>query len=406
MFNFTSVFCVLLFCLVVLGQFPPYTVDEFLTTAPNVTVCSSTNILADLVELPLNFSWTLDSKAYVNWTLESEFYPVLGSIECDLAESLIWDEVWTCNPNTTLTGDSLSRLSCPNPANNEVKFSGPDQLVCSYDHDTLGFLVCPSGSLAKSNGSGVYVCSPDSNYLAHVACNATEELRFIGGVWGCFPAFQSTDTLKSLEVNCTNGDIPKYIDGSWVCAVDLDTLGFTCPTNPDSRLQRSADGLSWICGPKEQDTFRDITTNCTGSKDTPFLSASGWNCIPTPLINNSLSLGTILFEWSVTLQQSGQGAFTSPSSQLQPYFLAYPGQLRAFQLRVSPTNAPTVMTSTLFLNGVAVNNVTISTSTTNVTGNENLGIFFTSNSNLSFTLVSLQGGGYVEIGVYAQINAD
>jgi len=213
--NFTSVFCVLLFCLLAQAQFPPYTLNEFLTVPPNATVCSSTNILADLVQPATNFSWTVDSNAYVNWTLESQFYPVLGSIQCSRAQSLIWTGVWSCNPDVSLTGDTLARLNCPNSNVNEVVFTGPGQITCASDRDTLAGLNCPIGSVVKRSASG-WVCGNDNNYLASVVCNSTNNLlRYVGGVWGCFPAIVHTDTLLTLIGNWTNGYIPKYINGFW-----------------------------------------------------------------------------------------------------------------------------------------------------------------------------------------------
>lgn len=382
------------------AQIDLYSVDEFTTVAPNATVCSSTNILADIVNRPFNFSWTIDRNNYVNWTYQGLFYPVLGSIQCPRGQGLIYEGVWKCNTDISRTGDKLASLSCP-PSANEPTFGPGNTVYCSPDDDTLGMLTCPPGSLLRSNGS-VWYCSTDANYLGGVTgCVSGDVLRYVGGRWTCAAGGNDTDILKSL-IPCQNNFIPKYIGGVWVCALDNDVLRYlNCPTG--ARVQRNANGTAWVCGPKEQDTFRDITLNCTGTNDTPFFTDYGWDCLPTPAINNSIFLGTLLYEWTVTVQSSGT-VVTSPSSQLQAYLLPYRGQIRGFQMKVSTSRA-TKTSATLYLNGASIYSTTFDGSVTAVVGSDRLGIPFAPNSNVTFTLSTAFGGGYVNLGVYAQVLA-
>jgi len=382
------------------GQIDQYSLDEFVTVAPNATVCSSTNILADILNSTYEFSWTVDSNNYVNWTWQGLFYPVLGSIQCPRGQGLIFEGVWRCNTDISKTGDKLAALSCP-PSANEPTFGPGNTVYCSDDADTLAALTCPDGSILRSNGTA-WICGTDNNYLAQVTgCTTGDVLRYTGGVWACGKTANDTDTLKSL-IPCPNLYIPKFIGGVWVCALDNDVLRYLNCT-AGARVQRSADGTTWVCGPKEQDTFRDITLNCTGINDTPLFQDYGWDCIPTPAINNSIYLGTLLYEWTVTVQSTGT-VVTSPSSQLQAYLLPYRGQIRGFQMKVSTTRS-TRTTATLFLNGASIYSTTFSANVTTVVGSSMLSIPFAPNSNVTFTLSTAFGGGYVNLGVYAQVLA-
>eukprot|EP01097_Dermamoeba_algensis_P005582 TRINITY_DN3544_c0_g1_i1.p1 TRINITY_DN3544_c0_g1~~TRINITY_DN3544_c0_g1_i1.p1 ORF type:complete len:411 (-),score=113.59 TRINITY_DN3544_c0_g1_i1:145-1377(-) len=385
------------------AQIDLYTPGEFTTVAPNATLCSSTNILGDILARPLNFSWTIDEFNYVNWTYQGLFYPVLGSIQCPRGQGLVMEGVWKCNPDTSKTGDRLAALNCP-PSANEPTFGPGNTVFCDPDNDALAGIVCSSGSILKSNGAG-WFCSVDNNYLAGATngCVGGDVLRYFNGFWQCAKPVNDSDILRSLIPACTNAYIPKYIGGIWVCALDFDVLRYlNCAAG--ARVQRNAAGTLWICGPKEQDTFRDVTNNCTGNRDTPFFTADGWDCRPTPAINNSILLGTILYEWSVTLQSSGQ-IVTSPSSQLQVYLVPYAGQLRGFQLKVSPFGLAN-MTASVFLNGARIYTTSFLGTLTRVVGSADLGVPFAPNSNVSFALTSGgPGGGYVNLGVYAQVLA-
>jgi hypothetical protein len=114
-------------------------------------------------------------------------------------------------------------------------------------------------------------------------------------------------------------------------------------------------------------------------------------------------LGTLLYEWTVTVQSTGT-VVTSPSSQLQAYLLPYRGQIRGFQMKVSTTRS-TRTTATLFLNGASIYSTTFSANVTTVVGSSMLSIPFAPNSNVTFTLSTAFGGGYVNLGVYAQVLA-
>jgi hypothetical protein len=405
--SFLSTLLCLLFLSVCRAQINLYSPNEFLTVPANATVCDSSMVLGDLVYRSSNFTWTLDSNNYMNWTREELFYPVLGSIQCLRGQGLIWDQVWKCNPDVRLTGDLLGQLICPATAT-VPKFSGVGHNVfCSVDFDTLPTLTCPPGSLLRSNGTS-FVCSADRDLLTIITgCAVGDLLRYSNGAWGCGVSLTDSDTLKALIPNCTNNFIPKFINGVWVCARDNDVLRYlNCPTG--SRVQRSANGTAWVCGPKEQDTFRDITLNCTGNRDTPFFTLNnGWDCIPTPAINNSLNLGTLLYEWFLTIQRAGQ-ATTSPASQLQPYLLPYAGQFRGFQMKVLPINGVANLTATLLAEGVPIVTANFVGTRAGVAGRNDLAIPFPRSSNITFTLSSSPfstGGGYVEIGVYTQVFA-
>lgn len=393
----------LLYISVSRAQIDLYSTGEFTTVAPNATVCSSTNILGDINQgVPLNFSWTIDSLNYVNWTWQGLFYPVLGSIQCPRGQGLVYEGVWRCNTNVAQTSDRLAALSCP-PSANEPTFGANGTVYCDPDNDTLAGFICPAGAILRSNGA-TWFCSTDGNLLGGLTgCMAGDVLRFVNGAWACSQAFNDSDTLRGLIPNCTNNYIPKYIGDIWVCALDNDVLRYlNCA--PEARVQRSANGATWVCGPKEQDTFRDITINCTGNRDTPFFTADGWDCRPTPAINNSLLLGTLLYEWSVSLQSSGD-VVTSPSSQYQTYLLPYAGQIRGFQLKVSPLGLAN-MTAIFSVNAVPAYTTTFFGSTTRVVGSSDFAIPFERNTNISFALTSAgPGGGYINLGVYAQVLA-
>lgn len=210
------------------------------------------------------------------WYLNGRTYYVLGSLPCTAGLMPVWNGTdWYCGNFTGFpAGNTIfDKLGCT--AGQNIAYNGT-AWICSSDSDLLASLNCPVGAIPVKQGN-TFVCGVDSDLLATLRCNEGDVLVSNGTNFNC-GAQINKDTLRDL--NCTNGQTVKRINGVWQCADDLDFFAFlTCAAG--QVVKYSAAQNTFICA-----TDKDLiaTLGCVAGQTLIGTSPNTFSCIyqPTP----------------------------------------------------------------------------------------------------------------------------